>query len=406
MNDLRDKLREAPLSDAGARARALRVVQAAGADLEPVPPAPPALRALLAAGSWRSRRRRRGRRLRAGGRALGPGRARHDARAARAGARPRRRTAAGQRSRRRVGRLRGRLAAAARPLRGRVVVAERHVRGRLARRRAAGGRAGRRGPLGARAPGRVRAARWAPVDGFRIAYLAGDSLRVVNGDGTGDRRLAPADAGRAGLAADAEHVLAYADRRGRVRVVAVDLGLSSGARDRSARSASSSGRPTAPGSRSRTDRSVRVLDRSGAAVAAPLDGGMPPADFVVDDVAWSPRGELTVVRRGRVRSDVVIDGRRRFSGRGRLGAVAWSPDGRRLLVPWPSADRWILLGARRTAIGQVTRQFRGFPRAVEWCCLRLRGRAGGGRRSPPTSGRSPASACPTRCGRSCRTGGR
>ena len=40
--------------------------------------------------------------------------------------------------------------------------------------------------------GRVDMARWAPVDGFRIAYLAGDELRVVNGDGTGDRRFAAA----------------------------------------------------------------------------------------------------------------------------------------------------------------------------------------------------------------------
>ena len=35
-------------------------------------------------------------------------------------------------------------------------------------------------------PGPISAARWAPVDGFRIVYLSGGSLRVVSGDGTGD----------------------------------------------------------------------------------------------------------------------------------------------------------------------------------------------------------------------------
>ena len=39
---------------------------------------------------------------------------------------------------------------------------------------------------------RIAAARWAPVDGFRIAYVAGSALRIVNGDGTGDHRYGPA----------------------------------------------------------------------------------------------------------------------------------------------------------------------------------------------------------------------
>ena len=369
MNDLRDKLREAPLSDAGARARALRVVQAATADLEPVRRRRPRFTPVLAAAvvaialgvaavgasgpavaRWvqgvlgTTREPPALVRVPGGGRLLvtAPGGAW---------------VVSADGSRRRLGRYTG----ASWSPNGLFAVVWRG------------------GELLAVEPGgkvrwaierrsRVRAARWAPVDGFRIAYLAGGSLRVVNGDGTGDRRLAPARPAAPAWRPDAEHVLAYADRSGRVRVVAVDLGLELW-RSRPLGAVrelqwSPDGTRLAVG----TDRSVRVLDRSGAPVAAPLDGGRPPADFVVDDVAWSPRGELTVVRRGRVRSDVMVEGRRRFSGRGRLGDVAWSPDGRRLLVPWPSADRWILIGARRTAIGQVTRQFRGFPRAVEWCC--------------------------------------
>ena len=68
-------------------------------------------------------------------------------------------------------------------------------------------------------PGRVRAARWSP-DGFRIAYHAGDDLRVVAGDGTGDRPLVR------GVAAAPSawwpgpaHRLAYAEPGGRVAMV-------------------------------------------------------------------------------------------------------------------------------------------------------------------------------------------
>ena len=75
----------------------------------------------------------------------------------------------------------------------------------------------------------VTAARWAPVDGFRIAYLAGSALRVVNGDGTGDRRhgtrrrprgagLAPRRGPRAGVRRPAR---AHRGRRGRRGAAAV-----------------------------------------------------------------------------------------------------------------------------------------------------------------------------------------
>ena len=70
--------------------------------------------------------------------------------------------------------------------------------------------------------GRIAAARWAPVDGYRVAYLSGRSLRVVNGDGTGDRRYAAAAGVAPAWRPDGRHVLAYVDRRDHVRVAAVD----------------------------------------------------------------------------------------------------------------------------------------------------------------------------------------
>ena len=109
-----------------------------------------------------------------------------------------------------------------------------------------------------------------------------------------------------------------------------------------------------------------------------------PAGFVADDFAWSPDGRrVAVVRRNERRSEVVLVGPRGrarplFTGSGRFGSVAFSPDGRRLLVPWPGADQWLFLstapGGRIAAVANIGRQFaagpRGgpFPDAVEWCC--------------------------------------
>jgi dipeptidyl aminopeptidase/acylaminoacyl peptidase len=110
------------------------------------------------------------------------------------------------------------------------------------------------------------------------------------------------------------------------------------------------------------------------------------AEPFVHDVAWSPRGDrIAVVRRTSDSSDVrVVDpaGRARdrelFSGPGAFGRVAFSPDGRRLLLPWPEADQWLFVSSGRGghvgAVANIGRQFapdrrRGpFPDVVEWCC--------------------------------------
>ena len=91
---------------------------------------------------------------------------------------------------------------------------------------------------------------------------------------------------------------------------------------------------------------------------------------VIDDVTWSPDGRLTLVRRGPERSQITVGGRTLFTGPGRFGAVAWSPTGRRVLVPWPPADQWLFLSGddgRAAAVANITRQF-GPAASVEWCC--------------------------------------
>jgi hypothetical protein len=90
------------------------------------------------------------------------------------------------------------------------------------------------------------------------------------------------------------------------------------------------------------------------------------------------------VRRRAGRSEIVLadraarfSARPLFTGPGRFGRVAWSPGGRRLLVPWPDADQWLFLsadGGRVAAVANIARQFAGgprggaFPATVEWCC--------------------------------------
>jgi hypothetical protein len=167
----------------------------------------------------------------------------------------------------------------------------------------------------------VRFPRWAGdrID-TRIAYLSGTSLRVIAGDGTGDRLLrrnvgavAPAWLPGEGFR------LAYTDRAGRTVVVDADTGS---------------------------------VVRGG--------GAPPPAD--------------PMIRRRGASSEVVVDGRVAFRGTGEFRDAVRSPDGRWLLVTWPTADQWVfvrLVGKRTiVAVSSITAQFGGgaFPRIAGWCC--------------------------------------
>ena len=166
----------------------------------------------------------------------------------------------------------------------------------------------------------VRFPRWAgTATDTRIAYLSGTSLRVVAGDGTGDRLLRQNVAGVAPVWLPGERFrLAYTNRRGRQVVIDADSG--------------------------------RTL----------------PSETV-------PTPEAVVRRRGAA-SEAVLDGRVLFRGTGEFRDVAVSPDGRWLLVTWPTADQWVFVrtsGRRRIdAVSGITRQFGGgrFPTIGGWCC--------------------------------------
>lgn len=247
---------------------------------------------------------------------------------------------------------------------------------------------------------RVAGPRWAP-SGYRVAYRSGHSLRVVAGDGAGDRlvaarvgSVAPAWKPLSGSALESSptgvgtHLLAYSDPRGRVTLVDADSGGVSWRSDPGPV-------PTQLGwsgdggllfalQRS----SVRVFDPTGfiGEIPAPIRGRLTSMAF--SPVASSYALVATrSVPDGRARSEVVLveaAGKgpisELFAGPGRFGAIAFSPDGRWLLVPWASADQWVFLptdsaSRRIEAVEEIARQFdpggtgpAAFPRVEGWCC--------------------------------------
>lgn len=222
----------------------------------------------------------------------------------------------------------------------------------------------------------VRRPRWGGTrTDTRIAYLSGSTLRVVAGDGRPDRALVTApDLARSPLAwrPGADHVLAYATQ-GILRVVETDSG---GEELWSARVAaprvlawSSDGRRLLAVSTT----TATVFNRSGRRLATQRL----PAGATAVDGAFEPRsdGYALVLRFARAdRSEVRIGSRRIFAGAGRFDNLAWSPDGRWLLVAWRDADQWVFLrsaGVRRLeAVSSISQQFRSrsFPALGGWCC--------------------------------------
>jgi hypothetical protein len=222
----------------------------------------------------------------------------------------------------------------------------------------------------------VRSPRWhGSVVDTRIAYLSGRNLRVVPGDGTGDKLLAKevhpiAPAWRPG----SNYVLALSDPRGRVHVYATEtrglLGRSRGGEAPLELEWAPSGRRLV----ALSPRTIRILDVRGRLhrrlVAPP--GAVNVAVAWRGDafalVRWHPsrrQSEVVLVRRGRARSV--------FKGSGKFTDVVWSPDRRWLLLAWQGPDQWLFIrsGVREVeAVRSISAQFRSrtFPALEGWCC--------------------------------------
>jgi hypothetical protein len=229
--------------------------------------------------------------------------------------------------------------------------------------------------------GQVSDPRWFGPSGYRVAYLSGHELRAVAGDGSGDhlvaaRVAAVAPAWRPGHA----YQLAYVGARGSLVVRDADTGAElwsarPGVRVRELQWSADGRRLLAVSA-----REVRMYTGSGTLVSTLAAAG----DAPVLDGALSPSGSKLALVSGGVGGGVVVENaqarhpsaRRVLAGSG-LGQVAWSPNGRWLLVSWPAANQWVFVrvaGAPRIfAVSRIAQQFSAggrsdFPQLEGWCC--------------------------------------
>jgi hypothetical protein len=225
-------------------------------------------------------------------------------------------------------------------------------------------------------PRRVHHPAWSLGPGFAVAYLEGPTLRVV--EGTGDpatdrlvrRRVAavtPAWRPRS------DRVLAYATAGGAIETVDVTTGGTVW-RTRSAAPRSLAWSRNARRLVALSSRSVTVLSASGSVLSTAAVPG--PAR----QLALHPSGRRAAVVVGGAGGTRVLDvplggtGRPRRLFQGDVAGLAWSRDGRRLLLAWRDADQWLVLGRDgrvRRALHGVSAELGsagGFPRVAGWCC--------------------------------------
>lgn len=223
----------------------------------------------------------------------------------------------------------------------------------------------------------VRFPRWAGTrSDTRIAYADRTGLRVVAGDGTGDRLLAPSETGPAAWRPGPLRQLAYASAS-EVRVQDADSGrvLWRASRGPAERVTSISWSTDGARLLVLAPHALRVYDARGRLVARD-----DPADGTIDSAAAFIPGtrQVAVIRVRGAESDVFMlrGGRLLFRSTGVLEDLAVAPDGRWLLVSWPTADQWVLVGTggdrRIRAVANVSTQFRtrSFPRIEGWCCAK------------------------------------
>ena len=212
----------------------------------------------------------------------------------------------------------------------------------------------------------------------RVAYLAQSTLRVIGGDGRGDRALARGVARVAPAWRPRTHVLAYVDDSGRIVVRSADTGAiqwSSAAQQRpNGLEWSGDGRYLL----ARGPSSITLFSYTGRDRLTPLDPGAAP----VVDAAFLPLSHaLAFVQRAAGRSTVwfypqlkpdATAARRVFTGAGDFDRIAWSPDARWLMLSWRSADQWLFIrsAAVRKVIPVSGIQEAFGPDAVPagWCC--------------------------------------
>jgi RNA polymerase sigma-70 factor (ECF subfamily) len=220
-------------------------------------------------------------------------------------------------------------------------------------------------------------ARWSD-DGFRVVYRSRRALRIMDGSGADDRRLAAGVARVApAWAPGEEHILAYADARGRIRVVAADtrkLQWQAPAPEVVALDWIAPTRLAVLG-----ESELRVLEEPRRVTySLALPTGVVATALAArpgsEEVAYAALDGTT-----QTSSVYLVDPGRRavrllFAGNGPLRGLVWSPDGRYLLIPWQAANEWLFvpvgsgeLSALADPADALGRE--SVPRVEGWCCV-------------------------------------
>jgi hypothetical protein len=213
----------------------------------------------------------------------------------------------------------------------------------------------------------------------RVAYLSGSTLRVIGGDGRGDRVLARQVARVEPAWRPRTHVLAYADSTGKVLIRDADtlrVRWTAAAQQRpAALEWSSDGEYLL----ARGPSSITVFGRDGRQVLRPLGG---PATAPVVDAAFMPDSHALAFVQStggrsvlwfypRLRPDATA-ARRVFAGAGRFDRIAWSPDGRWILLSWTSADQWLFIRSatvrKVVPVSGISDAFGPAALPAGWCC--------------------------------------
>jgi hypothetical protein len=229
-------------------------------------------------------------------------------------------------------------------------------------------------------PSPVTDARWAPSPGFHVAYREGETLRVVGGNGAGDRLLAKdvAPVAPAWRPGEGRTTVAYASTDGRVRVVDVG-GKQLWAADPGATPEqllwSDDSRALLVITAGRRHPLFAAGGRPSGALETPAGQDVLDAAFApgTHDVAYSAYDPDTG------QSSIVLVGEELQRGRGHLDDLVFSPNGNWLAAGWPEADQLLFLRlpgvSRIVAVPDVRREFdpggagaTSFPRVAEWCC--------------------------------------
>jgi hypothetical protein len=222
----------------------------------------------------------------------------------------------------------------------------------------------------------VRTPRWAGSEtDTRVAYVDRSGIRVVAGDGTGDRLLTEKAQGPVAWRPGPRHVLAYVAGR-ELRVVDVDTRGGTLWKRRLAGGPGAVRTLAWSGDGRRLlvlqPFALRVYDARGRVMAR-----NDPSDATQDaDAAFLPGSlRVAVIRRHGAQSTVfwLESGASLFNGTGTFDQLAFSPNGRELVVTWPTADQWVFVrvpGPRKRirGVSNVSGQFRSasFPKLEGW----------------------------------------